>query len=170
MIEVTSENLNYYIQREKYQEIDTNRSNLFNDHLAKWDYYHQINLKPGQLFLYEKEVDDKISYPQFGIYLNYYMVDMAIEVEFIPYRRTWESNISYNYVYNGKNYQNTFSEISSRLEHFICWNDSLLVYGAWDKLPDFRTLRRAYQNTWTFYKTISEKRDINLVNILNGNK
>lgn len=175
MIEVTSEHLDYYSKREKYIEVDNTKLDLFNKHSAKWDYYHQpINLKPGQLFLYEKEEgsheSNKVSYPQLGIYLNYYMLYMAVEVEFIPYRRTWENNISYEYTYNDKKYDNMYSELSARIEHFICWNDSLFIYGAWDKLPDFRTLRKAYQNTWTFYKTISDKRDISIVNILNGNK
>lgn len=176
MIEATNEHLDYYSQREKYVEVDSSKFDLFTKHSAKWDYYHQINLKPGQFFLYEKEYEDrnlnsqKVSYPQIGIYLNYYILDMAVEVEYIPYRRTWENNISYEYIYNDKKYENMYSELSSRIEHFICWDDSLFIYGAWDKLPDFRTLKKAYQNTWTFYKTISDKRDISIVNILNGNK
>lgn len=121
-------------------------------------------------FLYEKEIENKVSYPQIGIFLNCYMIDMAIEVEFATYRRTWEYNEVYKYLYNDKEYENIYAELSTRIEHFLCWDNSLLVYGVWDKLPDFRTLRSVYQNTWTFYKTISEKRDINLVNILNGNK
>ena len=170
MIKIEKDQLDYYLLKEKHIEISLDKMENFNNHLGKWDYHTTPGLKPGQLFLYEKEIKDKVSFPQIGIYLNCYILDMAIGVEFIPYRRTWENNISYDYVYNGKNYQNTYSELESRIEHFICWNDSLLVYGVWDKLPNFQTLRKAYQNTWTFYKTISEKRDINLVNILNGNK
>ena len=44
--------------------------------------------------------------------------------------------------------------------------DYHLIYGVWDRLPDWKTLRRHYENTWWFHRPIEEKRDIRLDSIL----
>jgi hypothetical protein len=51
---------------------------------------------PGNYFLYETIVDGNLSYPKLGIYIDSYVVDMALEIEWIDVRRTWEQNVKYS--------------------------------------------------------------------------
>ena len=48
------------------------------------------------------------------------------------------------------------------------WHDYLLIYGVWDKLPSWKELRKHYDRTWWFHKTIQDKRDITINKLING--
>ena len=47
------------------------------------------------------------------------------------------------------------------------WQDYLLYYGVWDRLPDWKVLKRHYEQTWWFHRSKEDKRDINIDRILN---
>ena len=144
----------------------------FSNHRKKWDFLnYSNNRKMGKYFLYEKEQHDKIYYPQLGVYLNDVPCDQTIEVEWVNYRRSCEWRIEYNVEYEDKDglvrkWPSLLAEDRTEIETLIIWDDYLLVYGMWDSFPSYMDLKRAYENTWWFYKTIDEKRDLNIERIL----
>jgi hypothetical protein len=82
----------------------------------------RIDLKePGNYFLYETIVDDNLSYPKLGIYINSYLVDMAIETQWVDVRRTWEENTEYSYEHDGNVYTEYVSEIRTKFRTLIEW-------------------------------------------------
>ena len=54
----------------------------------------------------------------------------------------------------------------SELQYLILWDDEMLVYGVWDKLPGWKELKPYYEKTWWFYRDQDELRDIQLSRIL----
>jgi hypothetical protein len=92
--------------------------------------------------------------------------DQTIEVEWVDYRRTWEWNTKYDYEYDGKPYKNYIGELPTEIERLPLWDDSLLVYGVWDTMPNWKQLRQAYERTWWFHRTTDELRDLQLNRIL----
>jgi hypothetical protein len=46
------------------------------------------------------------------------------------------------------------------------WGDTLLIYGVWDLMPNWKQLRQAYERTWWFYRDKDELRDIQLDRLL----
>lgn len=175
------ENFDKFIREEysKYDKLlDVNREDPeFNKHFRKWCFSHsKIDLnETGQLFLYEiYDHDSKtVSYPKIGVLLDFIPCDQTIEIEWIDKRRTWEYNRKYKYNFKDGGYHNEereydFLYLSSahRMRSLPQWNDYHLVYGVWDKLPDWKTLRRHYENTWWFHRTIDEKRDIDIERLL----
>jgi len=149
-----------------------NDSEEFIAHCKKYYFYtadKKFNhRKFGKYFLYEREIGDKLYYPQLAIYLNELPCDQTTEVEYINHRRTWEWQTEYKYEYDGKEYTNYIAELESNIDRFILWGDSMYVYGAWDKMPTWKELRQAYERTWWFHRTSDELRDIQLDRILNG--
>lgn len=149
-------------------------------HYHKWEFFNQnkscgAQLKQGNFFLYENwlsegKPDAVITYPRIGIYLHSLVCDQTLEIEWVDYRRTIEHNsiINYKSEYAGKKYDSVtdVSEIPSKINSIILWSDSMLVYGIWDRMPDWKTLRRSYENTWWYHKTTEEKRDSRIDMIL----
>lgn len=126
-----------------------------------------FNLKvPGNYFLYETIVDKYLSYPKLGIYIDSYIVDMALEVEWVDVRRTWEQNVEYSYEYNNISYTNYADEIRSKLKSLIQWDDNMMVYGVWNTKPNWKQLRQAYEKTIWFKKTKSELRNLQISRLL----
>jgi hypothetical protein len=121
---------------------------------------------PGNYFLYETIVDGNLSYPKLGIYIDSYVVDMALEIEWIDVRRTWEQNVKYSYEFNNKSYTNYADEIRSELKSLIQWNDDMIVYGIWDTKPNWKQLRQSYERTIWFKKTKSELRNLQINRLL----
>jgi hypothetical protein len=133
---------------------------------SKWTFY-----TCGQLFLYEKGIwaTDKtvtLSYPKIGIFLNSTIVDQTLEIEWAHYRRSWEYNRIFEYVYEDKTYKSTYNNIDTRIEQMILWQDDLLIYGIWNKLPSFSELKKSYETTFWYKKTEQQKRDIKIQSIL----
>jgi hypothetical protein len=159
--------------RQKYDErenfiLDTDKPN-FDDHFKKWNFFdysktlHTTLKNPGQIFLYEKYEDKRISYPQIGIFINYLPCDQTLDIEWVSYRRTWEHNQSFEYTPEDKpTVKYDFYDMPSFIRSMPQWSDYMLIYGVWDKLPDWKTLRRHYELTWWFHKPIEESRDIKL--------
>lgn len=139
------------------------------EHYQKFD-LHQTKIKTGQFFLYESvtEAQPVLTYPKLGLFIDTYLVDQALEVEWIDTRRTWEYNCEYEYDYNGKIYTNIVAEDKSELKSLILWDDVIYVYGIWDTKPDWKQLRQVYERTLWFKKTKSELRNSQINRILNG--
>jgi len=130
---------------------------------------------PGKVFLYEKLISDyttgqKLHYPKIGIYLNSLPCDQTVEVEWVDWRRTWEYNRTYEWTNDKGEIKNTgdFSNLPTQVQSLPIWHDSLLIYGVWEKLPTWRELRKHYERTWWFHKTIRDKRDITINQLING--
>jgi hypothetical protein len=154
---------------------DPNRA-VFNKHCEKWQFYKmhdKLNHRRfGVYFLYEleehsSELGTKLHYPKLGLYINELPCDQTTEVEWIDYRpRTWEWKTEYKYTYDGKEYTNYMSEIPTEINRTPIWFDDILVYGAWNSMPNWKQLKQAYERTWWFYRTEEEKRDIQLNRLL----
>jgi hypothetical protein len=150
---------------------------LFTEHFKKYEFFNtESPNKMGQYFLYEKLLDGRLKsntphdhelfYPKLGVYLNGLPCDQTIEVEWVDYRRTWEWNTKYDYEYDGKPYKNYIGELPTEIERLPLWDDSLLVYGVWDSMPNWKQLRQAYERTWWYHRTNDELRDLQLNRLL----
>jgi hypothetical protein len=150
---------------------------LFTDHFKKYEFFNTDNPnKMGQYFLYEKILDGRyksnrphdheLFYPKLGLYINGLPCDQTIELEWIDYRRTWEWHVEYDYKHDGETYKNYIGELPTEIERLPLWNDSLLVYGVWDSMPNWQQLRQAYERTWWFHRTNDELRDLQLNRLL----
>lgn len=152
---------NLYIEMEKKMLLDKKieSSSEFNSHISKYDYFNSSSIDDGKFFLYEafylrnKSKQSFITYPALGIHLNTIPIDQTIEVEWFKVRRSSE--------YNQKTYYKP-----SKLDSLILWEDMIMVYGIWDHKPNWKEMKLAYDKTWWFRKTKSEKRKIKINNIL----
>jgi hypothetical protein len=129
-----------------------------------------IKVKTGQHFLYETIKDGAItylSYPKLGIYLNDLPCDQTIELEWFDIRRTWEHMLpcSATDIY-GKEFTTYAGNYPSEIRRMILWDDTMLVYGAWNGMPSWKELRRAYEKTLWFAIDEQAKRDRTLRSIL----
>jgi hypothetical protein len=142
----------------------------------KYDFL-KAKVNTGKFFLYEitesiKTVEEgyieRLYYPKLGLHIDDYIVDMAVEVEWVDVRRTWENNTQYEYIseYDGKTYKSWADDERTELRSCICWDDSMYVYGVWDVKPTWKELKLAYQQTLWFRRTEQEIRDIKLSSIL----
>ncbi len=156
----------------------------FRKHFDKWNFFdfektfrilgEDVILKDsGQIFLYEKFEDDgnkqTVFYPKIGIYLNCLPCDQTIEMEWVNTRRTWEYHKHYerqglNPMDEPKKY--LFADCATIIQRQPQWCDYLMIYGVWDRLPKWQELRKYYERTWWFHKTIEEKRDIQINSLL----
>jgi hypothetical protein len=154
------------LTKEKHDLVDA----LLTKHSNKYDFFNVKNRpnKIGQHFLYEifkdyKKNDNEyftVTYPQLGIYLNSYPCDQTIEIEWVNYRRTWEWNIKMSE-------HCWVAEEKSFLQSLPLWGDQMMIYGVWDKMPNWNQLKQSYEKTWWFHREESELRDIQLNRILN---
>ena len=163
----------------KYIKGENNIMNGFNLNNTEYGFSHS-GVKTGQFFLYEymerkhdrkSESDYILNYPRIAIYLNSRLVDMALEIDFFNVRRSWESKHEHKLTYNDRDgversYADYPSEIATKIESIILWDDSVNVYGVWDKLPDWKELRKAYEKTIWFGITTEEMRDRKLKSLL----
>jgi len=142
----------------------------------KYDFL-KAKVNTGKFFLYEitesiKTIEEgyieRLYYPKLGLHIDDYVVDMAIEVEWVDVRRTWENNTQYEYIsdIDGKTYKSWADDERTELRSCICWDDSMYVYGVWDVKPTWKELKLAYQQTLWFRRTEQEIRDIKLSSIL----
>lgn len=163
---------NEYDKYDKFINVDRNDEE-FTKHFNKYNWFDfketiktELN-KPGQIFLFEiyNHEHKTISYPKIGIFLNYLPCDQTLEIEWATWRRTWE----YNRKYKSKDYQGIereydFSDLQSYYFYRSLpqWMDYHLIYGVWDTLPDWKTLKRHYETTWWFHRPVEEVRDIKI--------
>jgi hypothetical protein len=166
--------------KEKFILFDTemDSSDIFCKHSEKFDFFSTNNPNiMGQYFLYEIYMDvkydsnfygstSKLCYPKLGIYLNSLPCDQTIEVEWVDFRRTWEWNTKYDYVYKDKTYKNYIGVIPTEINRLPLWNDQMFIYGVWDSKPNWKQLRQAYERTWWFHRTSDEIRDLQLNRLL----
>jgi hypothetical protein len=145
----------------------------------EYEFLH-ANVKTGQFFLYEYmeyKSDRKgggysvLHYPRVAIYLNNRLIDMALEIDFFNVRRNWENKREYKFTYTDRDgvereYKQYPSEISTSIESIILWDDSVNVYGVWDKLPGWKELRKAYEKTIWFSIPTEEMRERKLKSVL----
>jgi len=168
---------NKYIREEynKYDRFVNSDSDEFTKHFNKWNFFDYENVlnvsleEPGQIFLYEISYQSKVvSYPKIGIFLNYLPCDQTLEVEWMNRRRSWEYNRKYKWNFRDLERDYLFSDLSSihSIRSIPQWNDYILIYGVWDRLPDWKTLKKHYEYTWWFHKTIDEKRNLSINRIL----
>ena len=126
----------------------------------------------GKFFLYELNTSstsnktDRVYYPKLGLYINSLPCDQTLQIEWIDYRRTWEWRTEYEYEYNEKTYKNYIGDTETIIQSLPIWDDTLLIYGVWDSMPNWKQLRQAYERTWWFHRTTDERRDIQLDRIL----
>ena len=157
--------------KSREKSIIVDNDDLFNKHYKKFSFFNNSPKIMGEFFLYESFIcshshDNKILYPRLGVYLNSLPCDQTIEVEWVNYRKTWEWRTEYKYSYNDKEYLNYMAELPTEIERMALWSNSMLVYGVWNSMPNWKQLRQAYENTWWYYRTDDEKRDIQLNRIL----
>jgi hypothetical protein len=149
----------------------------FLKHFRKWDFFKNQNefnhRKFGNFFLYEDVTNGgkgkvAISYPKLAIFVNELIVDQTLDIEYIDYfPRTWEIRSSYMVYHDGNPYKRYVSERRITVKSTILWgDDNLLIYGAWDKMPNWKELKSAYKNTWWYHKDINELRDLKLKSLL----
>lgn len=154
-------------------------NNEFRDHVNKWDFFNydetskkidNIDLgivsDPGKIFLYElveKGTNNNsiLYYPKIGIFANCIPCDQTVELEFFNYRRNWEFNKKYDEKY-------LFGYLPTQIQNIVLWNDDILIYGVWDSLPNWKILKKYYERTWWYKKTIQQKRNIIITQIQNG--
>jgi len=149
------------------------------DVIKKHDKYEFLKTKvnTGKFFLYEitepiKTVEEgyveRLYYPKLGLHIGDYIVDMAVEVEWVDVRRTWENKTQYEWIseYDGKTYKSWADDQRTKLRSCICWDDSMYVYGVWDVKPTWKEIKLAYKQTLWFGRTEQEIRDIKLSSIL----
>ena len=129
-----------------------------------------IRVKAGQHFLYETIKEGAVphlSYPKLGIYLNDLPCDQTIELEWFDVRRTWEYRLPcVSKLRDGKEFETYVSDYQSEIKRLILWNDQMLVYGAWNGMPSWKELRRAYEKTLWFALDDQAKRDRKIGSIL----
>ena len=183
--------------REQYKKLDKFQvipkdDEEFEKHFEKWEFFEYVDTinkidgiskdelylrTPGKIFLYEKFIGDQsyltkdkhLYYPKIGIYLNGIPCDQTIEVEWTDWRRTWEYHKKYDWVNDkGEDKKGEFFYLQSIVHSLPIWHDYLLIYGVWDKLPNWKELRKYYERTWWFHKTIQDKRDIMLNKLIHG--
>lgn len=159
----------------KYVKGESHTMNGFDLSNKEYEFLHS-GVKPGQFFLYEYmeyKSDRKgggytlLHYPRVAIYLNNRLIDMALEIDFFNVRRGWENRREYQLTYtdrdgNERSFTDWPAEQHTKIESIIIWDDMVNVYGVWDKLPDWKELRKAYQKTIWFSRPLEEKRDITL--------
>jgi len=161
-------------EKRKVSKIVTYSGDFLRKHNDKYDFL-KAKVNTGKFFLYEitepikvgnDDFEERLYYPKLGLHIDDYMVDMAIEVEWVDVRRTWERNTQYEYIYDGKTYKSWADDDRSELRSCICWDDSMYVYGVWDVKPTHKELRLAYEQTLWFRRSDEEIRDIRLKRIL----
>jgi hypothetical protein len=184
-----------YEKVDKFQFIEkdtswTSTNEEFSKHFKLWNYFDYDDTlerldgvvakstklwTPGKVFLYEKLITDyttsqKLYYPKIGLYLNSLPCDQTVEVEWVDWRRTWEYNKTYEWTNDKGEIKTTgdFSYLPTQVQSLPIWHDYLLIYGVWDKLPSWKELRKHYERTWWFHKTIQDKRDITINKLING--
>lgn len=155
-------------RKNKSIEIDANNSYSS----SKYDILNIKPLKVGQIFLYEKiSASDitsnayTINYPKLAVYLDSYLVDQTLELEYKNLRRSWEYRTEYSYMYKDKEYTNIVADIKE-LEYTILWNDTIQVFGVWDVMPDWKELKKAYRKTNWFKLSIDKERDLKINTLL----
>jgi hypothetical protein len=178
-----------YVKR-LYEKVDNfqffEEDEDFNKHFKIWNYFdyddalerldgvksESVRLnRPGKVFLYEKLISStkKLYYPKIGLYINSLPCDQTAEVEWVEWRRTWEYNKTYEWTNDkGETKNYNYCHHSTQVQSLPIWHDYLLIYGVWDKLPDWKELRKHYERTWWFHKTIQNKRDITINQLING--
>lgn len=133
--------------------------------------YGDINVKVGQFFLYEATINDHLYYPKLALFVKYGIIDMAVNAQFIDVERSWEWKLEYEQEYKDFKGEKMIAKVNpaeddAEIKNLILWNDSMDVYGAWDKMPTWKELKVAYQKTVWFSRSIEDKRDIYLRSIL----
>lgn len=158
------------IKERKNKSIEVEATTSYSN--DKYDVLNVAPLRPGNIFLYEKvSLSDlksnsyKISYPKLAIYMDSYLMDQTLELEYKNLRRTWEYNTEYSYMYNYKEYTNIVADIRD-IEYTILWNDTIHVFGTWDKMPNWKELKKAYRKTNWFRLPIDKERDIKIETLL----
>ena len=178
-----------YEKLDKFQFIEKDNEE-FDKHFKLWNFFDYDDTlerldgvvakstrlwTPGKVFLYEKLISDyttgqTLYYPKIGLYLNSIPCDHTVEVEWVDWRRTWEYNKNYEWVNDKGETQNNgdYFYLPTQVQSLPIWHDYLLIYGVWDKLPGWKELRKHYERTWWFHKTIQDKRDITINQLING--
>lgn len=156
-------------KKNKSKQFKFENEEVGKEHNRKFD-LHKTKIKTGNLFLYESVItgagQNGLTYPKLALFIDTYLVDQALEIEWIDTRRTWEYNCEYEYDYNEKTYTKIVAEDKSKLRSLILWDDVMYVYGVWDVKPDWKQLRQAYEKTLWFKKTKSELRNSQINRIL----
>ena len=161
--------------KRKISKIVTYSGPFLRKHNDKYDFL-KAKVNTGKFFLYEitepikktgnEDFEERLYYPKLGLHIDDYVVDMAIEVEWVDVRRTWERNTQFEYQYDGKTYKSWADDERTELRSCICWDDSMYVYGVWDVKPTWKDLKLAYEQTLWFRRSDDEIRDIKLKRIL----
>jgi hypothetical protein len=161
-------------EKRKISKIVTYSGHFLKKHNDKYDFL-KAKVNTGKFFLYEitepikrigEDYEERLYYPKLGLHIDDYVVDMAIEVEWVDVRRTWENNTQFEYQYDGKTYKSWADDERTELRSCICWDDSMYVYGVWDVKPTWKELKLAYEQTLWFRRSDEEIRDIKLKRLL----
>jgi len=57
-------------------------------------------------------------------------------------------------------------EEQSEINRIILWDDTLLVYGSWNTLPNWKELKKACKKTLWFKRTTQDNRDLLINSII----
>jgi hypothetical protein len=172
---LTEEELESKKNRFISESSDPEFSEKYNKSHEEFSLSNTNNIEVGQFFLYEKmeftysrelkRREYNIYYPKLAIYLDSYVADQALEIEYKNVRRNWEHRTKYTYLFKDKEYSNYASEIQG-VDTTILWDDDIYVYGVWDKIPNWKELKKAYEKSIWFKRTKEELRDIRIKSIV----
>ena len=133
------------IEKSKYRDFDYNK------------------LKYGKHFLFQTvSFDDGVGYemskPIMGTFIEYNVVDQAIEYKLLCPQRTWEYNYRNRTEFQGgiRLYENDI-----KIESILEWGEYVFVFGIWDKYPDWKEMKVAMKES--FYYRMSRKDKIERV-------
>jgi hypothetical protein len=123
-----------------------------------------FKLKFGDFFLYQTteydhiEKNNKMSYPKLATFIEYLPCDQTLELRFVNMPRTWMYKVEY--VYDNEGSTSTVSERGQEIDYVIPWgNTEVYIFGKWNSMPDWKSLRRAYEKTMWYRVDKDEHRD-----------
>ena len=132
---------------------------------SKYRDFDYNSLKYGKHFLFQTvafHVVDGIqkyemSKPILGTFIEYGVVDQAIEYKFICPPRTWELNHRHNNKF-GENKDISLYDLDVKVETVLEWSQFIFIFGIWDKFPDWKEMKTSMKET--FYYRLSRKEKI----------
>jgi hypothetical protein len=123
-------------------------------------YRNFSELKMGKFFLYqiikETNTNTYFTYPNLALFIDYTVIDQTLCYNYIDMIRTWN--------FNFKNKNDFFSQDDYKISDHVDWGNSFIyIFGIWDKKPNWKELKAAYQKTFSDYGNLERINKINTI-------